>query len=65
MKTYCFDFDVTFSARMYIEETEAKNFESARALAIERMNQDPRYHTRMGAHVSTDITDSWTKEDDE
>lgn len=54
MKEYCIDMDVTFSARMYIE---AENEESARETAIEMMDKDPRYHTRWGAHVSTEVTD--------
>jgi hypothetical protein len=51
--------DVTFSARMYVE---ARDIESAKKLAEKRMNADPRYHTRMGAHVSTEVTDAY--EDD-
>lgn len=52
--------DVTFSARMYIV---ADNEESAREMALEKMNADPRYHTRLGAWVSTEITDAWEEED--
>jgi hypothetical protein len=54
MKEYCVDMDVTFSARMYIK---ADNEETAKKIAMSRMNQDPRYHTRWGAHVNTEITD--------
>lgn len=62
MKNYCIDMDVTFSARMYIF---AENEESARAQAIEKMDSDPRYHTRMGAHVSTEVTDAWIVGEDD
>lgn len=54
--------DVTFSARMYVE---AKDIESAKKLAKGRMNADPRYHTRMGAHVSTKVTDAWEEGEDD
>lgn len=60
MKTYCIDMDVTFSTRMYIS---AQDEESARKEALSRMIQDPHYHTRMGAHVNTEITDAWIDED--
>lgn len=53
--------DVTFSARMYIE---ADDLESAKRLAEKRMNAAPRYHTRMGAHVSTEVTDAWEEGED-
>lgn len=56
MKEYCVDLDVTFSARMYVY---AKDEESARAQAVAQMDTDPRYHTRMGAHVSTEVTDAY------
>lgn len=56
MKEYCVDLDVTFSARMYVY---AKDEESARAQAVAQMDKDPRYHTRMGAHVSTEVTDAY------
>ena len=62
MKTYCIDMDVTFSARMFIE---ADDLESAKKLAKGRMNADPRYHTRMGAHVSTEVTDAWIEGEDD
>jgi hypothetical protein len=61
MKTYCIDMDVTFSARMYVE---ARDIESAKKLAEKRMNADPYYHTRMGAHVSTKVTDAWEEGED-
>ena len=54
MKEYCVDLDVTFSTRMYVN---AKDEESAKAQAIALVDTDPRFHTRMGAHVSTDVTD--------
>lgn len=59
-KTFCIDMDVTFSARMYIV---ADNEESAREMALEKMNADPRFHTRLGAWVDTKITDAWEEED--
>lgn len=54
MKEYCVDLDVTFSTRMYVY---AKDEESAKAQAVLLVDNDPRYHTRMGAHVSTDVID--------
>lgn len=54
--------DVTFSARMYVE---ARDIESAKKLAEKRMNADPRYHTRMGAHVSTKVIDAWEEGEDD
>lgn len=54
MKEFYVDLDVTFSTRMYVY---AKDEESAKAQAIALVDTDPRFHTRMGAHVSTDITD--------
>lgn len=54
MKTFMVEMDVTFSARMYIE---AESEEAAKAKAISDMNRDPRYHTRWGAHVDTEVTD--------
>lgn len=62
MKTYCIDMDVTFSARMYIE---ADDLESARAMAVDKMCANPHYHTRMGAHVSTKVTDAWIEGEDD
>lgn len=56
MRQYCVDMDVTFSARMYVF---AEDEESARAQALLMMEQDPRYHTRFGAYVNTEITDVW------
>ena len=56
MKEYCVDMDVTFSARMYVY---AENEESARAQAVLMMEKEPRYHTRMGAYVSTEVTDAY------
>lgn len=54
MKEFMVEMDVTFSARMYIE---ADNEETAKKIALAKMKQDPRYHTRWGAHVNTEITD--------
>jgi hypothetical protein len=54
MKEYFIDMDVTFSARMYIT---AENEETAKQIAIEKMEKDPRYHTRFGAYVNTEVTD--------
>ena len=54
MKEYMVDMDVTFSARMYVY---AKDEESAKAQAVKIMEGDPRYHTRWGAHVNTEVTD--------
>ena len=51
--------DVTFSARMYIT---AENEETAKQMAIEKMEKDPRYHTRLGAYVSTEVTDIFEEE---
>ena len=52
--------DVTFSARMYIT---AENEETAKQMAIEKMEKDPRYHTRFGAYVSTEVTDIFEDEE--
>lgn len=60
MKNYCVDLDVTFSSRLYVT---AKDEESARAQALLLMNDNPHYLTRMGAHVSTEVTDAWIEED--
>jgi hypothetical protein len=46
--------DVTFSARMRVE---AENEEQAKEKAIREMEKDPRYHTRFGAYVDTEVTD--------
>jgi hypothetical protein len=54
MKEFYVDLDVTFSTRMYVY---AEDEESAKAQAVLLVDNDPRYHTRMGAHVSTDVTD--------
>lgn len=59
MKEYCIDLDVTFSARMYVY---AENEESAKAQAVNEMDKDPRYHTRMGAHVSTEVIDVYVND---
>jgi hypothetical protein len=59
MKEYRIDFDVTFSARISVY---AATEESARAQAIEKMNDEPHFYTRKGAHVSTIITDVWTND---
>ena len=56
MRQYCVDMDVTFSARLYVY---AEDEGSARAQALLMMEQDPRYHTRFGAYVNTEITDVW------
>lgn len=49
------EMDVTFSVRMY--EVEAESEEQAKTMAIEAINKDPRYYTRWGAHVNTEVTD--------
>jgi hypothetical protein len=54
MKKFYVDLDVTFSTRMYVY---AEDEESAKAQAVSLVDNDPRHHTRMGAHVSTDVTD--------
>ena len=54
MKEYMVEMDVTFSARMYVY---ANDEESAKAQAVKLMNADPRYNTRWGAHVNTEVTD--------
>ena len=51
--------DVTFSARMYIT---AENEETAKQMAIEKMEKDPHYYTRFGAYVSTEVTDIFEEE---
>lgn len=56
MKEYFIEMDVTMSARMYVE---ANDLETAKKIAIEKMCQDPRYHTRNGAVVSVVITDAF------
>lgn len=56
MKEYFIEMDVTMSARMYIE---ANDLETAKKIAVEKMWQDPRYHTRNGAMVSVVITDAF------
>ena len=61
MKTYCIDMDVTFSARMYVD---ADDIESAKAEAISRMEADPRYHTRLGAYVETEVIDAYEDEEE-
>lgn len=61
MRQYCVDMDVTFSARMHVY---AKDEESARAQALLMMEQDPRYHTRFGAYVHTNVTDAWEETED-
>lgn len=60
MKEYFIDMDVTFSARMYIT---AENEETAKQMAIEKMEKDPRYHTRWGAYVDTEVTDIYEEEE--
>ena len=59
MKTYCIDMDVTFSAQMYVE---ARDIESAKKLAEERMNADPYFHTRNRTWVETKVTDAWIED---
>lgn len=61
MRQYCVDMDVTFSARMYVY---AEDEESARAQALLMMEQDPRYHTRFGAYIDTNVTDVWEETED-
>lgn len=56
MKEYFIEMDVTMSARMYIE---ANDLETAKKIAVKKMWQDPRYHTRNGAVVSVVITDAF------
>lgn len=48
--------DVTFSAQMYVE---ARDIESAKKLAEERMNADPYYHTRNRTWVATEVIDAY------
>ena len=52
MKEFYVDLDVTFSKRMYVY---AKDEESAKAQAIDLLEKDPHYYTRMGAYISTDV----------
>lgn len=61
MRQYCVDMDVTFSARMNVY---AEDEESARAQALLMMEQDPRYYTRFGAYVDTNVTDIWEETED-
>ena len=61
MKQYCVDLDVTFSKRMYVY---ADNEESAKAQAINLMNNDPYYHSRNGCWVSTEPTDCWIEDEE-
>ena len=56
MKEFCVDMDVTFSARLYVY---AKDEEQAKNIALAQMNSNPRYHTRFGAWVNTEVTDSY------
>jgi hypothetical protein len=60
MKKYCIDMDVTFSARMYVE---AESEEQAKRKAVNDMEKDPRYHTRWGAYVDTEVTDIYEEEE--
>ena len=51
----------------YISIIQAKkptgeNEEIAKRMAIEKMEKDPRYHTRFGAYVSTEVTDIFEEE---
>lgn len=59
-REYCVDMDVTFSARLHVY---AKDEESAKAQALKIMESDPRYHTRLGAYVDTQITDVYIEEE--
>lgn len=59
-KEYYVDLDVTFSKRMYVY---ARDEESAKAQAIALLENDPHYHTRMGAYVSTDVIETGINED--
>ena len=54
MKEFYVDLDVTFSTRMYVY---AEDEESARSIAINKINDDPHYNTRNGCWVSTEVTD--------
>mgnify|MGYP003322355294 CR=1 FL=1 len=60
IREYCVDMDVTFSARLYVY---AKDEESAKVQALKIMEGDPRYHTRLGAYVDTQITDVYIEEE--
>lgn len=60
MKTYFIDMDVTFSARFHID---AENEETARKIAIQQMEREPRFHTRNGALVDVAITDCFEDND--
>ena len=60
MKKYCVEMDVTFSARMYVE---AESEEQAKRKAVSDMEKDPRYHTRWGAYVDTEVTDIYEDEE--
>ena len=62
MKTFMVEMDVTFSVRMY--EVEAESEEQAKAMAVEAMDKDPRYYTRWGAHVNTEVTDVFEEKED-
>lgn len=52
--------DVTFSARFHID---AENEETARKIAIQQMEREPRFHTRNGALVDVAITDCFEDND--
>lgn len=54
MKEYCVYVDITYSVRVY---TSAESEAEAKALAEERVNQDPIYHLRGGWHVDTSAYD--------
>jgi hypothetical protein len=60
MATYYVDMDVTFSAHMWVD---ADTEEQARKIAIKKMAEEPRYHTRNGCHIDTTITDIFEDED--
>ena len=62
MKEYSVEMDVTFSARLYVNATDEK---LAVAQAMAMMNADPRYHTRWGAHVNTEVTDIYIESEEE
>ena len=61
MKHYCVDMDVTFSSRIYVY---AKDEESAKSIALNQMNNDPYYNTRMRAWVGTEVIDVFEEVED-
>lgn len=57
-REYCVDMDVTFSARLHVY---ARDEFSAKKQALALMESDPRYHTRWGAYVNTEVTDVYVE----